>query len=143
MIPNDIMIAIVTKRAPAALRTHLQLQAFEYGGNYNRCHEIIAAYCRALGATASVGDHAIGIECDYVGTATKGSGKAPPEKTGSCYNCGKEGHYAKECWSGTKGSQQKNQEKQPDKKTEKAKESDTKCFTCGQAGHFARGCRRS
>ena len=30
MIPNDIMIAIVTKRAPAALRTHLQLQSFEY-----------------------------------------------------------------------------------------------------------------
>mmetsp|Transcript_26502 Transcript_26502/g.45646 ORF Transcript_26502/g.45646 Transcript_26502/m.45646 type:complete len:266 (+) Transcript_26502:58-855(+) len=57
------------------------------------------------------------VEMSHGGAGYRG----PAPGTGKCFNCGKEGHWARECTHG---------------------DGRDRCYTCGESGHIARECRQ-
>ena len=53
----EIMIAVVRRHAPDALRSHLQLAAVEYQGDYQCFHDKVEAYFHARGAIEEAENH--------------------------------------------------------------------------------------
>ena len=80
----------------------------------------------------------------YHGGTPMEIGKIDKSKS-NCRKCGKLGHWAKECRSGSsnqKSGGQKKGKKQPSYKPKKSG-GGKKCYTCGQVGHFSKTCYKN
>jgi len=120
-VDDDLKIAVLLKAAPGALRAHLQLNVQAYESSWTRLRAIIFMYLQSrraftipsLGGSSSnppqehvpmdIGevDHHRGKGKGGKGKkgGGKGQGRDKQHQGVICYNCGKEGHMAKDCWA--------------------------------------------
>ena len=69
----------------------------------------------------------------------KRAGVKKPTSTGECFDCGRRGHFARDCREVKKSTARRPPSQQP---SAPRRERSTACFNCGGEGHFARDCRR-
>ena len=134
------------------LRQHLLLN----GSRLNVWKDFKSEITDVLRAMAAVGPTPMDVGALFKGgksggKGSKGSGKGASLKD-TCRNCGKPGHYAKECWApcgggaagkGGKASSSKGSGKpgKGGKAGGKTTGKDVKCWTCGKMGHVSSACR--
>jgi hypothetical protein len=60
----------------------------------------------------------------------------------NCYNCGKKGHMAKDCYSKARGSTEMEEKKESSNKKESksSEKKEKKCFECGSVRHMRKDC---
>jgi hypothetical protein len=155
-ISDGILIGVVMRNLEDGnLKQHLIMNA-ERLKTWTDFREELVNVRRAQAAAAGGG---VPMDVGLLGKggkAGKGGGKS---KSSECHVCGKQGHYAKDCWhrplskgggKGGKGDQRKGGQSaggrgQPQGKGDGKKGSDkskdhVKCHRCGKFGHYANKC---
>ena len=123
-LPDDVRIAIVRRRAPDALRQHLQLTANAYEGKYHIFHDCVDAFWKARQGCE---EDSYPMDVSYL--TSKGDGKGKPKGFSPNYKGAGKGTWTTK-GQPPRGSGQKQQSTGKDDKK--------KCFLRGQKGHVSR-----
>ena len=130
-LPDDVKIAIVRRRAPDALRQHLQLTASSYEGRYPVFHDFVDAFWKARQGCEE--DTSYSMDVSYM--TDKGSAKGKSKGQLGLWQPRRQDKGLGK-GSSAKGSTTKGSQKQKD-----LDKSRSKCFFCGRKGHTSAECR--
>ncbi|CAK0871316.1 unnamed protein product, partial [Prorocentrum cordatum] len=165
-VTEGTRIAVVVRWAPEDVKAVIRQSLGAIGQDYNRLAKVVTDYIASGKVYETTGaPHGIqytndgpmpmdvGLVKDNgdvcgISKPPKGYGKQARIDAGkgrgdrdSCANCGKKGHWARDCWAPGGGAAKNSKGKGKDKDPKGKGKDRKRCDKCGKIGHEAKDCR--